>query len=73
VEGSGMSRLKQQARVMAAVQAEMQTRTPSLDIACEAWRAVDRLAQMKPAELAEQRGVMLAMRHKLDVMIEVLP
>lgn len=36
-----------------------------LDVATEAWRAIDRFAQLSPQELYEQRGVIMALELKL--------
>lgn len=43
--------------------------TRGLDLAADAWRAIDRLAQLSPQELHEQRGVIMALSHKLDAML----
>ena len=66
-----MSGIKQQARVMAAVQADMAPFNNGLAVATDAWRAVDRLAQLSPAEIYEQRGVVMALQLKLSKLIEV--
>lgn len=41
-----------------------------LDLATEAWRAIDRLAQLSPQELHEQRGVIMALELKLSALRE---
>ena len=42
----------------------------ALDLATEAWRAIDRLAQLSPQELHEQRGVIMALELKINALKE---
>lgn len=44
-----------------------------LDLAIDAWRAIDRLAQLSPQELHEQRGVIMALELKLSALREGRP
>lgn len=41
-----------------------------LDLATDAWRAIDRLAQLSPQERYEQRGVIMALELKLSALRE---
>ena len=45
----------------------------ALDVATEAWRAIDRLAQLSPQERYEQRGVIMALELKLSALREGRP
>jgi hypothetical protein len=45
----------------------------ALDLATDAWRAIDRLAQLSPQELHEQRGVIMALELKLSALREGRP
>jgi hypothetical protein len=44
-----------------------------LDLASDAWRVIDRLAQLSPQELHEQRGTIMALELKLSALREGRP
>lgn len=61
--------LKRAPALMESVEQGMQPfPTHALSVACDAWAALDRLQRLSPEELHEQRGVILALEHKINAM-----